>query len=87
MASLFTFPNPKTPSSAPCKWVGKLGLIYHQGWGVFHDYVEAYKWYNLSTANGLKEGATLRNDLAKRMTPAQIAETQKPAQKWTPKGQ
>src|SRR6185295_5336999 len=58
-----------------------------QGWGVPQDYVETHKWYNLSGAKGLKEGTTLRDDLAKRMTPAQIAEAQKLAQEWKPKGQ
>ncbi len=42
-------------------------------------------WYTLGTANGAKPGAVLRDALAKRMTPAQIAQAQKLAREWTPK--
>jgi hypothetical protein len=42
-------------------------------------------WFNLSAANGEKQGAELRDALARRMTPAQIAEAQKLARQWKPK--
>jgi TPR repeat protein len=63
----------------------KLGMSYEDGLGVPQDYVEAHKWYTLSAANGDKQGAEFRDVLAKRMTPAQIAEAQKLAQEWKPK--
>ena len=62
----------------------KLGLSYEEGRGVPQDYVEAHKWYNLSAANGRENGAKFRDNLAKRMTPAQIAEAQKLAREWKP---
>ena len=64
----------------------KLGLMYERGDGVLQDYVQAYKWYSLGAANGVKAGAVLRDALAKRMTPDQIAEAQQLARKWKPKG-
>ena len=65
---------------------GKLGVMYQEGWGSTQDYVEAHKWYNLSAANGEKMGAEYRDALAKQMTPDQIAEAQKLAREWKPKG-
>jgi TPR repeat protein len=54
--------------------------------GVPQDYIQAHMWFNLAAANGLKEPADFRDDLAKRMTPAQIAEAQQLAREWRPKG-
>ena len=61
-----------------------LGHLYFAGNGVPQDYVQAHKWFNLAAANGNKPGAVLRNYLAKKMTPAQIAEAQKLAREWNP---
>ena len=63
----------------------QLGLLYERGDGVQQDYVEAYMWYSLGAANGATRGATLRDALAKQMTPDQIAEAHMRAQKWKPK--
>jgi TPR repeat protein len=62
-----------------------LGLLYEKGRGVPQDYVRAHMWYNLAAANGDKAGAEFRDDLARKMTPAQIAEAQKLAREWKPK--
>ena len=54
-----------------------LGMMYFQGRGVLEDFVQAYAWLNIAGANGLEiveKGKTL---LAKKMTPDQIAESQK----------
>ena len=64
----------------------QLGLMFERGDGVPQDYVQAYMWYTLGAANGAKRGAVLRDALAKRMTPDQIAEAQQLAQEWKPKG-
>ncbi len=61
-----------------------LGVLYHNGYGVPKDFVQAHKWYHLAGANGDKSAAMLRDALAKRMTPAQIAEAQKLAREWKP---
>lgn len=70
-----------------------LGGLYASGKGVPQDYVEAYKWYNLAASGSTiasnrrnRDNATEMRDLvAARMTPAQIAEGQKRASEWKPK--
>jgi len=62
-----------------------LGLIYAKGRGMPQDYVRAYMWLNLAAAhltnNARMDGATEdRDEVAQRMTPAQIAEAQRLAQ-------
>lgn len=64
----------------------KLGQMYERGDGVPQDYVKAYMWYSLGTGNGVEAGVRLRDALAKRMDPDQIAEAQKLAREWKPKG-
>jgi len=64
----------------------KLGWIYAQGRGMLQDFIQAYMWYNLAATNGDKPAAELRDALAKQMTPDQIAEAQKLAREWKPKG-
>ena len=59
--------------------------MYGKGHGVTQDYVQAYMWYILA-AQGEKDTGELRDGLAKQMTPAQIAEAQKLAREWKPKG-
>ena len=63
-----------------------LGIMYRERTGIPQDYVQAYKWLNLSTAQVDKEAGTLREWLAEKMTPDQIAEAQKLAREWKPKG-
>ena len=63
-----------------------LGQMYRKGQGVTQDYVQAHMWYNLSAAKDDKIGKNNRDLLAKQMTPAQIAEAQRLAREWKPKG-
>jgi len=63
-----------------------LGVMYTFGRGVTQDYVQALMWYNLAAARGLKLGRQNRDLLAKQMTPEQIAEAQRLAREWKPKG-
>ncbi len=63
-----------------------LGLMYREGQGVTQDYVQAHMWYNIAAAQGEKRLGELRDLLSKEMTPAQIAEAQKLAREWKPKG-
>jgi len=53
----------------------KLGWMYHNGFGVMQNYVRAHMWYNLAAARGDKNAGGLRDSLAEKMTPAQIAES------------
>jgi len=72
---------------AAAQW--SLGIFCFNGKGVPQDYVEAYKWYNLAAANdltakasaaiGVQSPAELRDQIANRMTPDQIAEGQRRA--------
>jgi uncharacterized protein len=62
-----------------------LGVMYEEGRGVPQDYVEAHKWWNLAAAQGNADAVKNRDIVAKRMTPAQIAEAQKLAREWKPK--
>jgi TPR repeat protein len=69
---------------------GNLGGLYLYGLGVPQDYVLAYMWYNLAashlTGDEQKRASDNRNKVAQRMTPSQIAEAQKQAREWKPKG-
>src|SRR5712691_3389362 len=64
-----------------------LGILYYEGQGVPQENVQAYKWLTLAVGaftgksdhdNALK----VRDLVAARMTPAQIAEAQKLARDW-----
>jgi uncharacterized protein len=56
--------------------------MYGTGHGVPQDYVIAHMWFNLAAASGDKEAAEVRDMLAAKMTPAQVAEAQKLAREW-----
>ncbi len=62
-----------------------LGFMYSIGQGVTLDLVQAHMWYNLSAMKGKKIAREVRDLLAKKMTPTQIAEAQKLAREWKPK--
>jgi uncharacterized protein len=63
--------------------------MYRFGWDKGgpggRDYVRAHMWFNLAAAQGDQDAAKARDDVAKLMTPAQIAEAQKLAREWRPK--
>ena len=61
-----------------------LGVLYDNGLGVPQDKVRAYMWFNLSAAQGREGAAAFRDLIARRMTPAQIAEAQRLAREGTP---
>jgi TPR repeat protein len=55
-----------------------LGAMHSSGEGVPQDYVRAHMWSNLAAAAGAGDNAVQNRDgLARRMTPAQIAEAQR----------
>ncbi len=64
-----------------------LGLMYLKGQGVPQDLVRAHMWSNLAAASGKQSRflsqddlAQMHNELAKQMTPQQVADAQKMAQ-------
>jgi TPR repeat protein len=64
-----------------------LGLMYDKGHGVPQDFVLAYKWLNLAAARAPKRERSyylrLRNAVASKMSPDQIAVGQRLALLWT----
>lgn len=54
-----------------------LGLAFALGRGVPQNYLEAYKYANLSAAQDFKSAIELRDDLAEKLSPSQIAEGQR----------
>lgn len=70
-----------------------LAVLYENGNGVPASDVEAYKWYNLAAANGtapdalIENAAKSRQEIVKRMTREQIAEGQRHAAEFVPKGE
>ena len=63
-----------------------LGQMYYRGRGVPKDFVLALMWYNLAASQGNKFARMSMDDLQKDMTPSQIAEAQRLAREWKPKG-
>ena len=65
-----------------------LGLLYNKGHGVPEDYILAYKWLNLaaSRASGPKRDYSfrIRDSVATKMSPAQIARAQALSMEWRP---
>ncbi len=62
-----------------------LGLMYEYGEGVPQDDVQAYMWLSLAAAQGNELARKARDIVAKKMTPAELAEAQRLAREWTPK--
>jgi len=63
-----------------------LGIQSAYGEGDPLDLVQAHMWYSLAAGNGNAHAPGYRDDLARQMTPAQIAEAQQRARLWRPKG-
>lgn len=59
-----------------------LGIMYEQGQGVKADYVRAYFWYALADAQGDGQAPQAKQDLAKKMTPAQIKDAEQQAREF-----
>lgn len=57
-----------------------LGIMFENGSGVLQDYVKAHMWYNIAAIDGSsKEAASNREDIAQKMTSAQIEKAQEAA--------
>ena len=64
-----------------------LGVMYDFGEGVPQDFLEAHKWYNLAASRAAevdaqKKHAESRDEVARKMTSAQITEAQRLAREW-----
>ena len=59
-----------------------VGVLFRDGKGVpLGNEITAYMWFSLSAAQGNTKAAQYRHDIAQRMTPSQVAEAQRLAQK------
>ncbi len=65
-----------------CDALYELGLIYSTGRGVDVDLVTAHKWFNLAAVRGSEAARHYRADLAREMTPGEVAEAQRQAREW-----
>jgi uncharacterized protein len=61
-----------------------LGALYAKGQGIPQDYVQAHVWFNLAAAQGYANAAQVRDQIASKMTPAQIEKAQALAAAWKP---
>ena len=62
-----------------------LGAMYGTGQGVKRDYVQAYKWLNLCSAKGNAGCTSQRDQIAKKLKPAQIQAAQRLSTDFTPR--
>jgi len=60
----------------------ELGMLYATGRDVAADLVVAHKWFNLAAARGNPSAMTHRVELAREMSPEQVAEAQRLAREW-----
>lgn len=65
-----------------CDALYDLGLIYSTGNGVDVDLVTAHKWFNLAAMRGSDAARSYRAELAREMTPGEVAEAQRQAREW-----
>lgn len=56
-----------------------LGMRLKEGEGVPQDLIEAYAWLNLASAQGVEEAAKARDELKRKLTREQLAESQRRA--------
>lgn len=59
-----------------------LGLIYATGRGCPVDLIAAHKWLNIAAIKGSERAASLRADLARNMTKADLATALRAARDW-----
>jgi TPR repeat protein len=64
----------------------ELGMLYNKGLGVRRDYILSYVWLNLSASQAVGDDhdfkARMRDSVATKMTPAQMAVAQQMAIAW-----
>ncbi len=63
-----------------------LGAMYINGKGVRRNYVRAYMWLSLAAKQGYKRAVSSQGQLEREMTPGELAEAERFAREWKPKG-
>jgi uncharacterized protein len=67
------------PGQATGEAFYELGLMCAAGRAVPIDRVAAHKWFNIAVARGYRDAAPMRSELAREMTPQEIAAAQREA--------
>jgi localization factor PodJL len=62
-----------------------LGVIYARGIGVDADLSESYKWFAVAAAQGDSDAATRRDEIARTMTPDEVAAARATVSTWRAK--
>ena len=62
-----------------------LAIMYYEGQGVARDHVRAHMWMSLAALQGQANAANYRDEIAKKLTPAQVTESLKLVREWKPK--
>lgn len=63
----------------------RLGEMHRDGKGVAQDHKAAYMWFDLASSYGEQKGATERDRIAEKLSPAEINEAKKTAKDWVSK--
>jgi S1-C subfamily serine protease len=64
-----------------------LGVCYFNGEGVLRNYVQAYKWLSLASAQGAEGGAGALNRLEGKMTREEVTEALRLAERFAPQAE
>lgn len=59
-----------------------LGLACSTGKNGTTDLVSAHKWFNIAALKGKREAARYRQEIARELSDAQVAEAQRAAREW-----
>ena len=72
----------RAPHGASAEALFELGLMYSLGAEGAPDLVAAHKWLNLAAVKGSAPARVCRRELAREMSPGEIAEAQRQAGVW-----
>ena len=59
--------------------------MHAKGRGVPQDYIQAHMWFNLAAAQGNESAAENRDQIAEKLSPADVLEAQRMARVWRSK--
>ena len=59
-----------------------MGTLYYRGVGVQRDWMLSHYWVSLAALQGWGNAVELRNAIAERMDPADLAESRHRVQEW-----
>jgi formylglycine-generating enzyme required for sulfatase activity len=62
----------------------ELGKLYEEGLGVPEDYVLGHVYFNLAASQGHSKAREAKKTIAKKMTPAELADARGLARRWQP---